>query len=152
MGAPIKSDFDEIKAWLMGFSVCVNTQNHKQAKELFSEMAVYYGIHTSCSRWTDNIVEEEWAKEWPYITDFTWNYKLRIVFESLQPYIASVFLPWEAIGYTADGRQYKRSGRATFILGKRDHPLKCYHAHLTLNPRVPRDSYGLTKEPEPEKT
>ena len=56
------NSFDEIKAWLTAYSESVNTLNYDRAKDLFSDMARYYGIHAHYVQWTDNIAELEWEK------------------------------------------------------------------------------------------
>lgn len=138
------SSFDEIKAWLTGFEDCVNSQNYPRVRELFSEMARYYGIHVAYTNQIDAIIDDEFKKEWPFITDFKWGSDNRVVFEAENPYLGAIFLNWKAIGYTANGDKFNRFGRATLLFIKAGgSPIRCYHCHFTLNPGVPFRTYGL---------
>jgi len=147
-------DFDEVKAWLVGFSDCVNQCDYGVAKTLFGDVVLYYGIHANLIHWGNDLADEEWSKEWPYIKDFKWIMEKRLVFASTVPAMHLACLGWTSNGYAADGKVFKRSGRATLLLSKRNTPLKCHHGHFTLNPGVPFHTYGpstqtVTVTPEP---
>lgn len=151
MVEPTVSSFDEIKAWLEAYEECVNDLNYSRARDLFSGMARCYGIRVPMAVTIDEFQSKEWEKEWPFIDKFKWKYTHRIIFESDpgSKWFASAFLDWTAVGFDHNGKPYARNGRTDLVFIKPGGaPAKCYHLHMSLNPGVRHDSFGLDGKPK----
>jgi hypothetical protein len=88
----------------------------------------------------DNIVREQWRNVRPRIRNFTIDAKPVVRARTARRPGSPRGWSSEATG--PDGKPFKRPGRATFILARREGRWMCVHSHVSLQPTQSEAAHG----------
>jgi ketosteroid isomerase-like protein len=80
----------------------------------------------------DSLVDQQWSHIWNCTHGFAFQFEE--LHSHIQGDLAWAALPWQSHGIAQDGSQFLRTGRATYILQRRDGPWLAVHSHHSLNP------------------
>ncbi len=141
-----ETDYNLIKTWFDNWGEFVSNLDFSSAGQMFANDVVAFGTWMDTVEGLDNLIEDQWKNIWPTIKDF------RFLTETLQVQIspdqlfAVAMLIWNSTGLDKTGAAYKRPGRATVSLRRKNlsSPWKGTHTHLSLFRGVTQISYGPT--------
>ena len=130
---------ERVETWLREFEAACRGRDFAEGRRLFAEDAVAFGTWATAVSGLDDIVREQWQKVWPRIRDFR--------FEERPVTSATGDAGWVAAGFSSeatgpDGRPFRRSGRATFVLARRGGRWLCVHSHVSLLPTQSEAAHG----------
>ena len=106
---------------------------------MFANDAVAFGTWAMAVHGLDNIVREQWRNVWPRIRNFTIDAKPVVRADGETAWIAA---GWSSEATGPDGTPFKRPGRATFILARREGRWVCVHSHVSLQPTQSESAHG----------
>ena len=129
-----------LKRWLTGFAACVRRQDFDRAREFFRLDAYCFGSYASACEDRETLIEQQWRKIWPNITDFGFELSELRYQISADGLLASAMVPWHSVGYGSDGVAFQRDGRVTLVLTRADQrqPWQAFHTHYSLVPGTPQ--------------
>jgi len=130
---------ERVETWLREFEAACRGRDFAEGRRLFAEDAVAFGTWATAVSGLDDIVREQWQNVWPRIRDFR--------FEERPVTSATGDAGWVAAGFSSeatgpDGRPFRRSGRATFVLARRGGRWLCVHSHVSLLPTQSEAAHG----------
>jgi ketosteroid isomerase-like protein len=130
----------EALAWLRTFEAACRGRDFAEGRRLFAPDAVAFGTYATAVHGLDNIEREQWRQIWPRIRGFRFEDHpvARVAGDSA--WIAAV---WSSEATGPDGRAFTRSGRATFILTRRDGRWQAVHSHVSLLPTRSESAHGV---------
>src|SRR5512134_1731366 len=102
--------------WLRAFEAAVRTRDFAAGRTMFAPDAVAFGTWARAVSGLDNIVREQWQNVWPRIRDFRFDADAQVHAAGDSAWIATGWLT-EATG--PDGLPFRRPGRGTFVLERR---------------------------------
>jgi ketosteroid isomerase-like protein len=125
--------------WLREFEAAVRARDFAAGRRLFADDAVAFGTWATAVTGLANIEREQWRNVWPRIRDFRCGDRpvARAIGDS--GWIAS---EWSSDATGADGKPFRRSGRATFVLTRRDGQWRCAHSHVSMLPTQSETVHG----------
>lgn len=106
---------------------------------MFAEDALAFGTWATAVSGLPNIEREQWRNVWPRIRDFRFGESPAIRVSGDSAWIAS---EWSSEATGPDGRPFRRPGRGTFVLARRDGRWLCVHSHFSLLPNQSEASHG----------
>jgi ketosteroid isomerase-like protein len=135
-------DEREVRAWLSAFGAACCGRDFAAGRRMFAADAVAFGTWASAVTGLDEIEREQWRQIWPRIRDFRFEEHpiARVTGDSA--WIAAV---WSSEATGPDGRAFTRSGRATFILARRDGRWQAVHSHVSLLPTQSESAHGTLR-------
>ena len=144
ISATSKTDYNLIKVWFENWGRLVSSLDFSSAAKMFEKDVVAFGTWMDTVEGVENLIESQWKSIWPTIKDF------RFLTETLQIHIspdrlfAVAILVWDSTGFEKNGSSYKRPGRATVSLRRKNlnSSWKGTHTHLSLFRGVKQKSYG----------
>jgi ketosteroid isomerase-like protein len=122
----------EIRYWLEAFAAAVRERNLAKGRTLFAPDVVGFGTRTAKMTGLDSLVENQWQPIWNSTEGFTFD--LKDAHGEIDGDVAWAAAGWESWGVGADGKRYRRLGRATYVLHRRGGKWLAIHSHHSLNP------------------
>ena len=129
----------EITDWISRFQAAVRARDFATGRALFAPDAVAFGTFAAAVSGLDNIEREQWRQIWPRIRDFSLDPNATIRAAGDAAWIAT---GWSSEATTPDGRPFRRPGRATFVLERRDGRWLAVHSHVSLLPSQSDEVHG----------
>jgi ketosteroid isomerase-like protein len=129
----------EIVEWLRTFEAACRGRDFEAGRRLFAEDAVAFGTWASAVTGLANIEREQWRNVWPRIREFRFGERPIAKAAGDSGWIAT---EWSSDATGADGRPFRRSGRATFVLVHQDGQWRCAHSHVSLLPSQSETVHG----------
>jgi ketosteroid isomerase-like protein len=128
-----------IEAWLRDFSAVVRDRDFAAGRSFFADDAVAFGTFARAVTGLEHIEREQWRQVWPRIRGFRFDADpiARVAGDS-----AWIAATWASEATGPDGRAFERTGRATFVLGRRGGRWVCLHSHLSLLPSQSEAAHG----------
>ena len=144
ISATSKTDYNLIKIWFENWGRLVSSLDFSSAAQMFEKDVVAFGTWMDTVESVKNRIESQLKRIWRTIKDF------RFLTETLQIHIspdrlfAVAILVWDSTGFEKNGSSYKRPGRATVSLRRKNlnSSWKGTHTHLSLFRGVKQKSYG----------
>ena len=129
----------EVVDWLSEFGAACRGRDFAAGRRMFAADAVAFGTWAGAVSGLENIEREQWRQIWPRIRGFRFEEHpiARVTGDSA--WIAAV---WSSEATGPDGRSFTRSGRATFILTRRDGRWQAVHSHVSLLPTQSESAHG----------
>jgi len=106
---------------------------------MFAWDAVAFGTWAMAVHGLDNIEREQWRNVWPRIRGFTFEPEPVIRASGDTAWIAA---GWQSEATGPDGKAFTRTGRATFVLDRREGRWQCVHSHVSLQPTQSESAHG----------
>ena len=106
---------------------------------MFADDAVAFCTYATAVRGLDNIECEQWKNVWPRIREFRFEARPAIHTAGESAWIAAL---WSSEATGPDGQPFRRSGRGTFVLARRDGRWLCVHSHVSLLPSQSESVHG----------
>ena len=128
-----------VEAWLREFEAACRARDFTSGRRLFAEDAVAFGTWATAVSGLANIEREQWRNVWPRIREFRFEERPVTAATGDAGWVAAAFSS-EATG--PDGQPFRRSGRATFVLTRRDGQWRCVHSHVSLLPMQSEAAHG----------
>jgi ketosteroid isomerase-like protein len=129
----------EALQWLREFETACRGRDFDAGRRMFANDAVAFGTWAMAVHGLDNIVREQWRNVWPRIRNFTIDAKPVVRADGDTAWIAA---GWSSEATAPDGKAFKRPGRATFILSRREGRWVCVHSHVSLQPTQSESAHG----------
>ena len=132
------ADDREVTTWLREFETACRERNFAAARLMFSDDALAFGTWARAVRGLDNVEREQWRNVWPRIREFRFDEPtIRVAGDS-----AWIAAEWSTEATGPDGKAFKRPGRGTFVLARRDGRWRCVHSHFSLLPTQSETAHG----------
>jgi ketosteroid isomerase-like protein len=129
----------EITDWLREFEAACRGRDFDTGRRMFADDAVAFGTYATAVRGLDNIEREQWRNVWPRIREFRFEARPAIHSAGDAAWIAT---EWSSEATAPDGRPFRRPGRGTFVLARRDGRWLCGHSHVSLLPTQSESAHG----------
>jgi ketosteroid isomerase-like protein len=129
----------EITDWLREFEAACRGRDFETGRRLFAPDALAFGTYATAVRGLDNIEREQWRNVWPRIRGFRFEERPAIHVAGDAAWIAG---EWSSEATGPDGRPFRRPGRGTFVLTRRDGRWLCVHSHVSLLPSQSESAHG----------
>src|SRR5262245_57429507 len=135
----MSSDTSGVAAWLKEFEAAVRARDFDTGRRMFARDAVAFGTWATAVSGLDNIEREQWRNVWPRIRDFRFDDQPVVHDGADSAWIAA---QWSSDATGPDSRPFRRHGRATFVLARRDGRWLCVHSHVSLLPTQSESAHG----------
>jgi hypothetical protein len=128
----------ELSGWFRALERCVNRVDYETAaRELFLPEVIGFGTKARLVVGLDGLRAEQWQQVWPNIRDF--RFELDGLRCGTAPgggpaELAWAVATWRSTGFDADGRPFKRPGRATVLFRRQGERWLALHTHFSLAP------------------
>ena len=129
----------EALEWLATFEAACRGQDFAAGRRLFAPDAVAFGTYATAVHGLDNIEREQWRQIWPRIREFSLDRNATVRTAGDAAWIAA---GWSSEAIAPDGRPFRRLGRATFVLERRDGRWLAVHSHVSLLPSQSDEVHG----------
>jgi ketosteroid isomerase-like protein len=130
---------NEIAQWLTEFAAACRGRDFATGRRMFADDAVAFGTWATAVSGLDNIEREQWRNVWPRTRGFRFDEDPITRNEGDSAWAAAA---WSSEATGPDGRPFTRSGRATFVLARRDGHWVCVHSHVSLLPTQSESAHG----------
>jgi ketosteroid isomerase-like protein len=122
----------EIRRWLEDFSAAVRAKDYACGRKLFADEVVAFGTRATMVFDLDSLTREQWRPIWGVTRGFRFNLEQARI--DIEQEIAWIAAPWASQGGNDSQGWYDRSGRATYILRRREGRWLAVHSHHSLDP------------------
>jgi ketosteroid isomerase-like protein len=129
----------EIMGWLRDFEAACRQRDFAAGRRMFAPDALAFGTYAVAVRGVQNIEREQWRNVWPRIRDFSFDSNPALHVSGDSAWVAA---EWSSEATGPDGRPFRRPGRGTFILARRDGRWLCVHSHFSLLPDQSESVHG----------
>jgi ketosteroid isomerase-like protein len=129
----------EVTTWLQEFETACRARDFATGRRMFAPDAVAFGTWATAVHGLDNIEREQWKNVWPRIREFRFDAQPTVAVSGDTAWIAT---QWSTEATGPDGRPFKRPGRGTFVLARRDGQWRCVHSHFSLLPTQSETAHG----------
>ena len=129
----------EVADWLDAFEAACRGRDFAAGRRMFAADAVAFGTYATAVRGLDNIEREQWKNVWPRIREFRFEARPAIQTAGDSAWIAA---EWSSEATGPDGQPFRRPGRGTFVLARRDGRWLCVHSHVSLLPSQSDSAHG----------
>jgi ketosteroid isomerase-like protein len=133
------SDQHEVDAWLREFEAACRARDFAVGRRMFAADALAFGTYATAVRGLENIEREQWRKIWTRIREF--RFEERPVIQTVGEF-AWIAAEWSSEATGPAGHPFRRPGRATFVLARRDGRWLCVHSHVSLLPSQSESVHG----------
>lgn len=131
MTSPELTARDIAHAWLSLYEHCVRGRNYDQAKHLFHERLVWFGLESTVTATIEQTIEREFKQLWPNQLAFTMDMGRAAIIPCTEAIL--VALPWTCRGIIAGSPP--KQGRLTVLIGVfEDRKTLALHGHMSINP------------------
>ena len=125
-----------LRAWLADWQAAVRAVDFARGKTMCAADIVAFGTVAPMAAGLDNVMAAQWHKVWGNIRDFTVHGDKALgAIAGDHGWIATT---WDSLGTRPDGSTFRRPGRLTVALEKRDGRWLATHTHFSLSPQ-PRE-------------
>jgi ketosteroid isomerase-like protein len=122
----------EIRAWLEAFAAAVRAVDYAAGEWLFAPDVVGFGTVGVLLCGRETLVESQWRRVWGATSGF--RFDMRQLSFGGDGKTAWVAVPWSSrTGRGGDG-PHDRTGRATYVLQRRNGRWLAVHSHHSLDP------------------
>jgi ketosteroid isomerase-like protein len=135
----MSSNEREVTGWLREFEAACRGRDFGAGRRMFAPDAVAFGTWATAVHGLDNIEREQWKNVWPRIREFRFETQPTVKVAGDTAWIAT---QWSTEATGPDGRPFKRPGRGTFVLARRDGRWLCVHSHFSLLPTQSETAHG----------
>jgi ketosteroid isomerase-like protein len=135
----MSSEEREVTTWLQEFEQACRARDFETGRRMFAEDALAFGTWARAVHGLDNVEREQWRNVWPRIREFRFADQPTIRAASDMAWIAA---EWSTEATGPDGQPFKRPGRGTFVLARRDGRWRCVHSHFSLLPTQSDSAHG----------
>ncbi len=129
----------EVIGWLGEFEAACRGRDFAAGRRMFAEDAVAFGTWATAVSGLDNIERDQWRQVWPRIQGFRFEERPVARVSGDSAWVAAV---WSSKAAGPEGQAFTRSGRATFILSRRDGRWVAVHSHVSLLPTQSERDHG----------
>lgn len=138
----MQQELVEVREWLDDFARYVRDIDYEAGMAMFNEDIYCFGSVANSTSGLDDLVNSQWQKIWPNITDFQYQLEAMQCVFSDDKKMACVITPWISTGYNKDGSTFSRPGRMTLLL-KKDAAgqWKAQHTHYSVLPGLTIDTF-----------
>jgi ketosteroid isomerase-like protein len=125
-----------LRAWLADWQAAVRAVDFARGKTMCAADIVAFGTVAPMAAGLDNVMAAQWHKVWGNIRDFTVHGDKALgALAGDHGWIATT---WDSLGTRPDGSTFRRPGRLTVALEKRNGRWLATHTHFSLSPQ-PRE-------------
>ena len=137
-------DHISIIYWFKTWENKVQNKDFESSKNLFGNDVVSFGTWMNVVEGLEKLCANQWKSVWPTINNFKFLTDTLYIQISPDRLLANSILVWDSTGYKKNGSSFKRNGRATVTLKRKNinDAWKCIHTHFSLNRGIPQKSYG----------
>ncbi len=121
-----------VRAWLAEMEACVRAEDYARCRSIFAPDVVAFGTRGARLVGLEALERDQWRRVWGTIRNFTfltdrlaWGVSGDLVW---------LACPWTSEGTGPDGAPYRRPGRMTAVLERRDGRWVAVHTHHSLDP------------------
>ena len=119
-----------LREWLRQWTACVRTVDFEAGRKMCAPEIVAFGTVAPFVEGIEDVMAAQWHKVWGNIRDFTMHDdRARGAIAGDHAWVATT---WDSLGTRPDGSTFKRPGRATIALVRRDGRWLAVHTHFTL--------------------
>jgi ketosteroid isomerase-like protein len=133
------SDDRDVETWLQEFETACRARDFDTARGMFADDALAFGTWARAVHGLENVERDQWRNVWPRIREFRFQEQPTIRAGADLAWIAA---EWSTEATGADGKAFKRPGRGTFVLARRDGRWRCVHSHFSLLPTQSETAHG----------
>jgi ketosteroid isomerase-like protein len=125
-----------LRAWLADWQAAVRAVDFARGKTMCAADIVAFGTVAPMAAGLDNVMAAQWHKVWGNIRDCTVHGDKALgALAGDHGWIATT---WDSLGTRPDGSTFRRPGRLTVALEKRNGRWLATHTHFSLSPQ-PRE-------------
>lgn len=135
----MSSDAADVIIWLRNFEGACRARDFDAGRRMFADDALAFGTYATAVRGLDNVEREQWRNVWPRIRDFRFETHPTVHASGDTAWVAA---EWSSEATAPDGRQFRRPGRATFVLTRSPRGWLCAHSHVSLLPNQSEAAHG----------
>ena len=128
-----------MRQWLTDFEAACRGRDFDAGRAMFAQDALAFGTWATAVSGLGNIEREQWRNVWPRIREFRFGERPTIQTAGDSAWIAA---EWSSEATGPDGRPFRRPGRGTFVLARRDGRWLCVHSHFSLLPTQSEAAHG----------
>ena len=122
----------EVRDWLEAFAAAVRSEDYAAGERLFAPDVVGFGTVGVVLSGRETLMESQWRRVWGVTSGF--RYDMRQLSVGVDGDTAWLAVPWSSrTGRCGDG-PHDRSGRATYVLQRRNGRWLAVHSHHSLDP------------------
>jgi ketosteroid isomerase-like protein len=129
----------EVLGWLRTFETACRERDFEAARRMFAPDALAFGTYAAAVRGLRDIERDQWRNVWPRIREFRFAEAPVIHATDDSAWLAT---EWSSEASGPDGRPFRRPGRATMVLSRRDGRWLCVHSHFSLLPSQSETAHG----------
>ena len=134
----------ELRNWLDAFSAAVRDVDYESGKQLFAPDVVGFGTVGVLLSGVDTLITSQWKRVWAATSGLCFDND-RVTFR-VHGDVAWLAVPRASRTGVADRGPLDRSGRATYVLERRDGRWLAVHTHHSLDPSgSPPGTWGRRK-------
>lgn len=139
-----KEDLDAVKAWFDALSGHVQKVDYEGARYLFDNDLLIFGTFQDFVVGQPESERQQWRNVWGTIEGFQFRIADVRALVSPDRLFATGLGIWDSTGFTEDGQEFDRKGRATVTLERKSvgEPFVATHTHMSLFRGTPDRSYG----------
>jgi len=127
-----RDDLEPIRAWLRQWQAAVRAVDFAAGRAMCAPEMLAFGTRAEMVEGVDDVMAQQWRHIWPTIRDFTVD--VDAARGAVLGDRAWVAAPWDSRGTRADGSAFRRPGRLTIVLARRDGRWLATHTHFSLSP------------------
>ena len=122
----------ELRDWLDAFAAAVRSVDYAAGERLFAPDVVGFGTVGILLSGRETLMDSQWRRVWGVTSGF--RYDMRQVSVGVEGDMAWIAVPWSSrTGRSGEG-PHDRSGRATYVLQRRNGRWLAVHSHHSLDP------------------
>jgi ketosteroid isomerase-like protein len=124
-----------LRAWLREWQARVRAVDFAGGRAMCAPEIVAFGTVTPMAEGIERVMDAQWHKVWGHIRDFTvHDAQARGAILGEHAWVATT---WDSLGLKPDGSTFRRPGRCTVAMVKRDGRWLATHTHFSLFPGGP---------------
>ena len=129
-----------VRDWVAAWGAEVAAVDMAGARQRFADDVVGFGTHAAVVHGLDDLESDQWRNVWPTIEGFAFRLDELVVIASSDGGQAVAVVPWDSVGFDAEGASFPRPGRATVVLRRASTADRWLgvHTHFSLTPSPPR--------------
>ena len=124
---------EPLRAWLRDWQARVRGVDFEGGRKMCAPEIVAFGTVTPMAEGIERVMDAQWHKVWGNIREFTvHDAQARGAIIGDQAWVATT---WDSLGVKPDGSTFRRPGRCTVALVRRDGRWLATHTHFSLFPQ-----------------